>query len=344
MHERQLLHDVAVSWVSAFPTSPSALGALAISLELLGDPAALDTLERARALTQDPGERLHIAASEVWLRLKLSLPSDIAGLRVACALADSLLALPPSERRADAWPLAALAALRGRVALAVALAREPQSAAVLEVPPPLARDATALLAFAAFGGPADSLSALEQRVEMTIQNSLAPETRGEARLTWLGRPATLAFPEYALRSLTDLAHQGDYLIDAQAAYLARDTASVRRIFADISDYRRTRRPADLTFDGLLPEASVLAALGDRRGAVAWVDPTLNALSATAPGILADFTRSGALVRTMMLRADLARALGDNATAKRWAKAVGILWDGADEALQPAVKRMNAMAT
>ena len=76
-----------------------------------------------------------------------------------------------------------------------------------------------------------------------------------------------------------------------------------------------------------------------RGALAWIDPTLNSLSATAPGVLADFTRAGALIRTMILRAELARALGDQATAAGWARAVALLWAGADEFLQPAVRRM-----
>src|SRR5439155_17946573 len=38
--ERELFHEIAAGWVTAFPRSADALEALAISLEMLGDPAA----------------------------------------------------------------------------------------------------------------------------------------------------------------------------------------------------------------------------------------------------------------------------------------------------------------
>jgi hypothetical protein len=43
---------------------------------------------------------------------------------------------------------------------------------------------------------------------------------------------------------------------------------------------------------------------------------------------------------MALRADLASATGDAPTARRWAGIVAVLWSGADEDLQPVVRRMK----
>jgi tetratricopeptide (TPR) repeat protein len=42
--ERELFHDIATAWVTAYPKSADALDALALSLALLGNPAALDTM------------------------------------------------------------------------------------------------------------------------------------------------------------------------------------------------------------------------------------------------------------------------------------------------------------
>jgi hypothetical protein len=50
-----------------------------------------------------------------------------------------------------------------------------------------------------------------------------------------------------------------------------------------------------------------------------------------------------LVRGMVLRAELAAEAGDSATAKRWANDVVLLWSGADQELQPTVKRMRELA-
>jgi hypothetical protein len=43
---------------------------------------------------------------------------------------------------------------------------------------------------------------------------------------------------------------------------------------------------------------------------------------------------------MVLRADLAFAVHDVTTARRWAGIVSVLWSGADDVLQPVVRRMK----
>ena len=91
-------------------------------------------------------------------------------------------------------------------------------------------------------------------------------------------------------------------------------------------------------DVLLVEASLLRRLGDVRGAAAWIAPGLAGLRASAP--LPDAIRAAALIRAMILRADLAHELGDDASAASWGAAVAILWGDADPFLQSAVARMR----
>jgi hypothetical protein len=305
---------------------------------MLGDAASLDTLQRARALAVDPGDRLRIAATEVFFRVKFSVPSDLAGLRAARALADSLLdAQPPSERR-EPQLLGSLAALTGRAALAASYA---SAGGVGGAVPAIAQSGPALVAFAALGGPADSLRSLEQQVEDGV-NSLPEAARGAEWRRWLIRSAVLAFPDYRLRVLSQPRQTtAGPQLSVTAAASVGDSVTVRRSLAQLATARRSLRPADIMIDGVFPESAALFAIGDARGAVAWLDPTLRALRFSASQDLTTVARAGSLVRAMALRADLATRLDDTLTARRWAGAVVALWSGADPFLGPVVRRMEA---
>ncbi|HEX7977131.1 MAG TPA: protein kinase, partial [Gemmatimonadaceae bacterium] len=100
------------------PDSPDVFEAMALLLEvrdeISGTPSgrysALSALERARALSVEPDQRLRLAAADVRLHLKLA---DFAR---ASAIADSVL--NAAHPGADASQLAALAAFAGRTDLA----------------------------------------------------------------------------------------------------------------------------------------------------------------------------------------------------------------------------------
>jgi tetratricopeptide (TPR) repeat protein len=338
--ERQLFHEIATAWVIAFPQSVQSLEALALSLELLGDATALDTLHRARALVTTVAEREHLAGIEVWMRVKFSAPSDLAGMWAARALADSLLekvesGLPSTQP----VPLASIATLMGRASVAAELTRDQAVVAKWEIPAPIAKTGGPLLVFAALGGPVDSLRRLEQQVDSAIDRSLVAPDQQEERRQWLGRPAAIAFPHYQFKSFEKVRDRGWYLLDMEAAFLRHDSTMVRRTLADLHRMRRSAPVEDLTPDALYPEAWLLQALGDQNAAIEWLDPTLSALSASAPQRLADPGNAGALVQAMVLRADLAESLKDHKTAARWARAVSVLWGNADPFLQPTVRRM-----
>jgi hypothetical protein len=340
--QRQQFHDIAVAWVAAFPQSADALHALAISLDLLGDRSALDTLRRARDLAATPEERLRTAGAEIWLRVKNAIPADSGSLNAARAIADSVLREFPPSQAPDPLLLASLAGLTGRGRLAVEYVRHPAFLAAWEVPPSLSPAGPTLLVLAALGAPADSLRALERTVNSQIGLLPAPQ-RQLQQLRWLARAATLAMPTYQFSSLRELVGIGDYLVDAQAAFALGDTDAVHRVFDDLRQARPSRAAADLTLDALYPEAWLLAALRDHRAAAGWLDPTLASLAATSPQLLVDPVRAACLVRAMALRAELAERLGDRTGAAQWARVVTTLWSDADSFLQPMVRRVRRLA-
>jgi tRNA A-37 threonylcarbamoyl transferase component Bud32/tetratricopeptide (TPR) repeat protein len=342
-HQRELFRDIATAWVTAFPRSTEALEALAISYDMLEDPAAIARIRQARALASSDNQRVRLAVTEVWMRVKTAVPSDTEGLVIARALIDSLLPSVATPSTVQPLLLASLAALTGRAQLAAALAGSPAAAADFDVPPLLAQAALPLLVFASFGGPSDSLRDLEQQVDAAIDNRFLPSTRQEARMRWLVRPARLAFPDYQFTSIPKLVTTGDYLIGAEAALLRRDTAAVLRVFTQARAARRAFPPSDVSLEAVFPEARLLTAIGDPQAAIEWLDGRIRALPATDPQSFVNPANATALVRAMALRADLAQQVGDRATARRWAGVVALLWSDSDPFLQAFLRRMRQMA-
>ena len=340
--QRLLFHQVASAWMSAFPNSADALEAIAVSLELRGDPSGLDSLRRARTLARSPEEVLRVGASQVWLQIKFSVPSDTTGIRRARALADSLLRAFPPRNAPNAEALAALAVLTGRATLAAEYGRDPSISAARRIPPALSDLAYPFLAYAALGGPRDSLLALESRMTTALDVAVPNDERTALRLEWLARPATLAFADVRLATLNSLAGMGDYLVDAQVAFTRADTAAIERTLDGVASARRWLHPADLTFDALLPEAWLLTSIGKDEAATAWLDPTLGAVRFMVPQVLATPDQAGPFVRSAALRALVADRLGDRRTARSWAGVVTILWSDADPFLAPLRERVNAV--
>jgi hypothetical protein len=334
--QRDQFRDLALSWVTQYPRSAAAMHALGVSLEMVGSPAAVDTFRHARALASSRSDRLAAAASEIWIQVKLGVPDSHNRLRAAKRTADSILrdTIPP---RSGDRVLAGLAALTGRGYLAASMLR--QSAADEGWLPAALSDGPAFLVFASLGGPPDSLRSLDRAVASQLANPALPN-RDALALEWRAGPAGLAAPTLLLPAVQEMRRAGDYLVDAFAAWAARDTGGVRRTLGELRQSRRSIPPADRAIDALYPEAVLLAWLGDEAGAIDWLDPTLNNLLQTAPGTFAYPARPGALIQAMALRSDLAARTGDGPGARRWAEPVVILWSDADGHLQPLVRRMR----
>ncbi|MGE5762027.1 MAG: protein kinase domain-containing protein, partial [Gemmatimonadota bacterium] len=340
-HERTLFHDIASAWVTDYPRSPEALQALAISLALLEDPAALRTMRQARSFARTSEQRIRTAGAEVWMRIKFAIPSDLGSLTIARAIADSLLdSFPPGAP--EPLLLASIAIAVGKVTRAASYSRDPRAAAEREVPSSLAGTALPLAVFSAMGAPADSIRTLEQQVTAILEHTMDSALPPLARAEWVLRPATLAFPTYRYGSLPRLKGIDD-LLDAEVALADGDTMPAHRLLAQRQVERRDVQPVNRSIDVLFPEAWLMWSMGDDAAAIAWLDPTLAALPGTAPEVLEDLPRAAALVRAMVLRAELADRTGDKSSAARWARAVAVLWSDADAPLQPIVQRMQRVA-
>jgi tRNA A-37 threonylcarbamoyl transferase component Bud32 len=340
IHQRRLLNELATSWVAVAPSSAPALETLAFSLSLLDDPGALDTLRRARSLARTESERVRLAAAEVWFRFMHAFPDDVAGLREAQVLADSLVATPSV---ANAAALQGVAALLGHARLAARLSGQVDTGSGGPTVRSLARDGPALLTFAAFGGPVDSLRHLETIVANAIDATVLAEERARIGPAWLERPARIVFPDDTFASFRRLAGQGDELLAAQWAVSHGAPDSAQRYRDSRAALRRRSAAANVPPEAIFPEARLFLLTGDTTGAIRWLDPMLGAVRQMDPQVLALPVNAAALLRATALRADLAARAGDAAAAARWAQVVALLWRRADDFLQPTVRRMDQLA-
>jgi hypothetical protein len=342
-HQQRRLNEIARAWVSARTTSADALQALAVSLQLLGDRSALDTVIAARRLARDPGERIRVGSMEVWMRIVYGAPRSSRDLLLGKQLADSLLAAVPAEAPLEPKLLASLAALTGRANLAARLGRQTPLALSLDAPPwPLTGIGITFLTYAALGGPADSLRRLSRTVTSIFTSELSPADRRTARMGWFELPLMLAFPTTHEVDPEAVGPQAMGLLRAEAALSRGDSSgawqALRGTAPSPTDAQDVR-----TVDIAFPEAWLAQALGHPDAAAARLDAVLNALPRTSPQLFLEINQSGTLVRAMALRAEVAERLGDHNTAKEWAGAVVILWSDADEFLQPLVDRMRRLA-
>jgi hypothetical protein len=336
---RRIFFEVTTVWVTAYPRSADALEARATAMELLGDGRALPTLREARSLTDDPEHDLNLVISEFWLRIKRAIPRDRTELQAARLLADSILSRTHEEPH-TAGRMAAVAAVTGRVHVAARLSR---AAVVSLMPVGISNSGAALLAFAAAGGPADSIAVLERAVESAIVNTIAPADADDARLEHLGRAAPLAFPVYRMRIVGTAAGARDYLVAAHAAFANGDRASTRRTLAAMTSTRASLQPADIQFEALLPEAWLFLQMNDLEAARDRLEPTLNAVRFIEPGGLEGVAAAGAFARALLLRAEIAEAVGDIESAQVWSSAFAELWRRADAEVQPLARQAGRLS-
>lgn len=335
--QRRVFREVAAAW-AAESRSSEAYEALGLALQWLGDPAAIDTLAAARRLASSPLARTGATATSIVAGLLLGAPDDTAMLHTVVGLADSLLA-DPALVRADPRTAATIAAITGRVFTAAQLAQGTPGVPSEGMAPRLRRAVEGLFTFGLFGGPVDTLRRLESAVEELLRRETGntPLQRTMA----LRRPAVLALPHHQMQALFTLDASRDPLVGAEQALLSGNGPMARDRLDYIAASRRDLTSDDITFDGILPEAHILRALGDTPGAIAHLDPALESLSRRSLG-MTDMAAVVSLTRAMILRADLAAEVGDRDTARRWARVIAILWRRADPFLQATVRRMESL--
>jgi hypothetical protein len=350
---RQAVRRIADDWVRRFPTSADALETLAWAQETTGDlgtpnddqRGALAAVRRARRAATSPTQQLRLAADETRLLLKLE---EYGGAR---HLADSLLGANLSPTAEDAALLAGLAALTGRTARTADLLSRSVAGApfhglwgqVVPLPSAVVAAGQSMLAYAALGGPADSLTAWERRVTRLVSDSVRPDRRPEALEALLIGPAILAYPVVGARPIHATPRSPNYLLELQARVARGDTTGARAFLAQLVASRRGVRPTAIGVDGTYQEAWLRLQLRDTAAARAQLDSTLNTLHALGVYVLDRVPEASALVRAMALRADLAAASGDRTAAQWWGQRVVLLWSDADRGLQPTVSRMRVLA-
>jgi tetratricopeptide (TPR) repeat protein len=349
---RELMRDIATTWVTAFPRNADAHETLSLVLETLGelsagrskDYSALSEIRKARTLARDPAAALRMSNGEVRLLLKSEHMTEAGGL------ADSLLRANPSPTMENAQQLRGLAALVGRVNLAAQLQRRaaPDYTFLapdweeIKVPVSLTDAALGLFAYASFGAPLDSIAALERRVERLIPGYVQASRRQIVRQTLLDVPAMMAFPERGASPVHRGSAGGNYLLVMQWKLSRGDTAGVRKDFVELARLRQNLRQGDIAFDATYQEARLLLSIADTARAIRLLDLSLEALPTLGTYLLDQLPQVATLVRGMALRAQLAAQAGDSTEAKRRARDVLILWANADPVVHSTLERMRSL--
>jgi tetratricopeptide (TPR) repeat protein/TolB-like protein len=346
---RARLRTLAERWASAYPTSARAHGALARVLELTGDlgtdsaqpGTALGEYRAARGLAADSSTRVAYGAHEVRVLIK---SGDIEAAR---RLADVLLQGWEQAPREAAAPLAGLAALLGHIEAAADLFARSQGDSGYafslrdgRYPPPLTRAALRFATYAAFGTPAESLPSLLAATERLLNRHVPPADRAAVWHELMDVPLAFAFPDIQPPTSYGVGRIISYsAIEADMA--GGRTAQARAALELSRANHRAVRPGETALSTALLNARLDLALGDSASARQLLEDVLGDL-AVAPTLLIDEpVQAASLVRAFALAADLARARGDQAQARRWAGNVVILWDHGDPPLRAVAERMRA---
>ena len=345
---RAILIEVTAAWAAAFPRDARAHRALAYALEVNGNIApaaetprsALAEIQAAQRLEPRSQDRVGDAVTAVRLLVKAG---EFEGAR---RLGDSLLRAAP---RGVAGP-AGVAVLLGRPALAARLVAPedpeteyPGSAdnQTVSIPMAVLRPGLELLAYASAGAPAESVAALEARVERSTAG-LPVASRPGVRSAMLDVAAQMVFDVMGPRPAHRSTPPGPSRSMAMQWALARgDTASVRAVTTtELQQRGGLLSRDDSPPEGVYLDARLLLAVGDTAAAERTLDAPLNNLAKLHSYLLRYLPLAGGLVRMMALRAELAGTHGDGPTARRWASVVVTLWSGSEPAVQPVVRRMS----
>lgn len=344
-HNRQELRTITLEWARAFPQSADAHEALALALEALGElrdvaqgsPSAFGAVARARELSRnDPEQQLRLAKVQVrlWLRVE--------DFQRARAGADSVLQRWRTPGPRDAAELAPLAMLTGRVEQARTLLRaavpetkfNTQHGEAINVPNPVALAAADALVLSGLGLEPETGEA-EAALARLVDAWIEPGERAKVLAAVLNGPRRMSFNQARVRAAP--LEMPDFVVEMQQMLVRGDAASARARLAALAQGRGARRAGDLTLDFTYPEAELHLALGDTARALEELDRALLGLEAVLPSVLNRVEQTGGLLRAMRLRAQLAEARGDTATATRWRTALATLWSGGDARLRRSIR-------
>ena len=343
--QRETLIAFARQWVAAAPKNIEALEALASGYESRGQlddrAGALSVLREARGLASTPEDALRIAAMEVRIQVKLG---DFARAQSA---ADSLLQVwrGRTANAGDASRLAGFAALTGHLADGAAwrVAASTAENASQGIAPALTAAESRLFLRAASGICDDSLLAQRDQIDGLLESYAQPNRRSVVRTMLLGRSMQLAYPCIGDRAFAGIAPAMP-LDRAQRAAAAKDHRGARAILDSLDRVRALVLPGDVSLDHTVQEAWIRAALRDSAEAARRLDRILDALPTLGPWAVREEAQAAAVGRALLLRAELAAALGQNEQRRLRAQQALTLWRSADPAFAPIVARLRSLAS
>jgi tRNA A-37 threonylcarbamoyl transferase component Bud32/tetratricopeptide (TPR) repeat protein len=340
--QQEVFRRIAAGWSTALPRSAGAKEAVAVSLEMRGDRAALDTIRLAQRLTIDSTQRLRLAVATAIMRLRFAEPDDVGELAGTRHLADSLLGAHPRPSAIQAGFLAPLTVLTGRCDLMATLLSRASAADDMSrgVPRDIVVDADVLAARTALGcsrGSTPGVAQLRRRI-----SAIGGLPRG-VEYSLVAQAVRLAQPLDPIQVASLAGTSGDYLLRAELAGIRRDADSVRTIFRRVNASRAATGYDGVTPDAVYPEAVLLLSIGDTTDAIATLDRLLDRTRFSTPGALHHLPLLATLLRAMALRAEIAAARKESGLALQWGRAVTTLWAGADADLKPVVVRLTRLS-
>jgi tRNA A-37 threonylcarbamoyl transferase component Bud32 len=339
------LRTLAAGWVDVDPRDPDARETYGLILErneeLSGtERSALEQIRQARRLAAELADSsresymttLRLALTETRLLLKKQ-SFDSAGL-----LAASILEWPqrPSPDVVADEMLGSLAALTGRISRLhsihskhAATYRLQTSSPVPEyLPAEVGADAWRLADFSTMGGPADSIIAVSDRVGLKLAGLFPAARLSQVRTALLRRPYGLAAPAVGPRLVGSLDDPTDPFVNAARSLAGGDLRRARAHADSLSTMRADFAPGEITMDGVLEHAWLLTAIDDTAGAVRLLDNALRGLSKMPANTMREEI-SAALVRAIIMRAEIASKQDDRRTAEEWSSAAVALWGRGD---------------
>ncbi|MEO5817224.1 MAG: serine/threonine-protein kinase [Gemmatimonadaceae bacterium] len=339
---RQLTAD----WVRAFPASGDAQENHALALEAAngiagsgaGMPAALTAARNSLRGTVPPSDRTR---REVLL-VRLLLKAD--SVAAARAVADSALREWSSPTPYQAGYLAGIAALTGRAARAAALsaraASDSESVPFVAangkratLPSEVTSGALQLQAYAALGGPRDSLRATLARTSRSINAWIPAAEQAEARQMLFRNTFGLAYDQLAPLASFTVAPDRDQRLAMRIAVAKHDTASAHRFSRAMIARAAEFSPGTMGVDNFYHHAMMLLALGDTATATAQLDAGLAGMPRARISLVTNMAVAASIAPAMALRSDLAWQARDFATFDKWARPAVILWSDADPELR-----------
>ena len=326
-NQRLLFGRIAHAWAAALPRSPGTIEALAIALELNGEPSAVDTLIKARLLAKDATDRIRLSAEEVLMRLEFTATNDSMDIARIRLLADSLLRLDLEATPTAAPELASIAAIVGRCSSAAHLTAIGTRNEREMIGSPEVDSIAALLAMgcpAAF--PPDAL--VPRQVYASAHSA---DDSARAEYQWLGPAAALTYPKDSVRIVRLSVVSGDYLLRAEAAALARDSNGVATILSRQLQ-RRQNSTQTISADARYYEALAWLAVRDTTNARRWLSPLLEG-ARWSPSMAFRPLTVGPTIRGLLLLNTLTLPHDDSVKSKRWHHVITTLWASADSPLR-----------